>query len=66
MFRNSLTITCGDGSIDVNGGEIKIQKSIENKGFPGVGNCRRVVPTLGFFAPYSSLETGLRRELLQG
>ena len=63
MFGYSLSITCGDGSIDVKGWEIEVQKSVENKGFPGVGNCRRVVPTPGFFAFSSSMETGLRQKI---
>lgn len=58
--------TCGDGSIDVKGWEIEVQKSVVNKGFPGVGNCRRVVPTPGFFAFSSSMETGLRQKIAWG
>ena len=45
---------CWDGSIDVKSWEIEVQKSVENKGFPGVGNCRRVIPAPEFFAFSSS------------
>ena len=43
--------------------ENKSIKSVENKGFPGVGNCRWVVPAPGFFTLHSSVGTGLWRKL---
>ena len=59
MFENSLTITCGDGSIDVKGREIRIRKSVENKGFPGVGTVWMTVSIPGFFAFGKFVGTGL-------
>ena len=37
----SLTITCGVRSIDVKSQRIEYWKSVENKGFLGVGTCQR-------------------------
>lgn len=33
MIVNSLTITCGDGSVDVKSREVDVRKRLENKGF---------------------------------
>ena len=41
MFGYSLSITCGVRSIDVKSQRIEYRKSVENKGFPGVGACQR-------------------------
>lgn len=47
----------------MSGRKNKSIKSVENKGFPGVGNCRLVVPAPGFFSLHSSVGTGLWRKL---
>ena len=57
--------TCGDGSIDVTGREIKVRKSVENKGFPGVGTVWMAVSIPGFFAFGKSVGTGLRQKMAE-
>lgn len=41
-------MACGVRGIDVTGHEISKRKSVENKGFPGVGTVWITVPALGF------------------
>ena len=44
--------------IDVTGHEITNGKSVESKGFPGVGTVWITVPALGFFAFERTVGTG--------
>lgn len=49
--------------IDVTGHEISKRKSVENKGFPGVGIVWTTVPAPGFFVLGKSVGIGLLQKL---
>ena len=51
--------------IDVKGGKIKVRKSVENKGFPGVGTVWTAVLIPGFFVFGKSVGTGLLRKMAE-
>ena len=55
-------VPCGDGRIDVTGGEIKNWKSVEYKGFPRVRVVLAIALILGFLAFMRTVGTGLQRK----